>query len=148
MTGRKLGDIDLHDYLAIVRKRRPGHWTRRVGTAAALILAFTAGRFAPWSGKGSDKLTMAEAMKLLDTRAEEGWEHELAVGAVFRHAYFGIEAIARVAEQTDQAGTDASVYLGTIALTASKEFMKQAVSPDRKKLLSSTLTRLRDTVKE
>jgi hypothetical protein len=148
MTGRKLGDIDLSDYLAIVHKRRPGRRTRLVGVAAAVILAFTAGRFAPWTGKGSDKLTMAEAMRLLDTRAEEGWEHELAVGAVFRHAYLGIEAMSRVAEQTDQAGTDASIFLGTIAITASKAFMKQAVSVDRKQVLSSSLLILRKTVNE
>jgi len=44
MTERKLGDIDLQDYLDIVHRRRPGRRTLIVGAAAALILAFTAGR--------------------------------------------------------------------------------------------------------
>jgi len=91
---------------------------------------------------------MTDAMRLLDTRAEEGWEHELAVSAVFRHVFLGVDAINRVALQTDQAGTDASIFLSSIAIAASGDFMKQASSAERKDLLTSSLKKLRETVRE
>lgn len=149
MVKHQLGELDLKDFLQIVRPKFG--WRRRLGAllaGVACILCFCAGRFGPWSGKGAANLTLAEALQILDQAPQEDWEHKLGVHAAHVHASRALDALATVSRDPSPAGGDASRSLRHLTRRGIKHVQDLAPSSAHSEIHHATLQFLRNDLSQ
>jgi hypothetical protein len=146
MRERKLGDIDMKDYLRMVDRPRLWRRTRVVVTASVVILAFTAGRFGPWAGTNTSDLSMTDATALLQNPEEAGYEHKLATIALFQRAEDAVRVLGEIAARSDEVGMQAGLAIGTIAEQATKTVSALREHPKYASIHQKELKRLQQLV--
>lgn len=131
MNTRNLGDIDLKDYLRLVRREHP--WRRPLRILLGVLVCtvcVAAGRYGPWSGKGSSSLTLAEALELLEKAPETAWQRELSTVAVHRHVQRALDSLAIVADEPGDSGARAGRSLRHLARRAVSHIKQGANHPE------------------
>jgi len=144
MTTRRLGDIDLSDYLRIVRPKQPWRRMRAVAVAGACVLCFGAGYAGPWQGKGTAKLTMNDAINLLEKARAEEWEREDGVVVLQRHVERVMDLLRKAAGTAGKDGEYASASLGILTekgLACIKDLATVGSHPEAQR---KTLERIRN----
>lgn len=145
MSNQQLGELPLKDYLNIVR---PGLGARKrvIGVLAALacVFSFCAGRFGPWSGKGADKLSLSDALAILEQAPVEAWEHELGVYAVHRNVTRALDTLAEVARKEGPASGDAGRSLRHLLRRGIRYAKELAISSHQSAIHNATLDLLRE----
>jgi hypothetical protein len=141
MSPAKLGDLDLKDYFRIVGRTRRWRRTRAVVLAGTFFVAFVAGKYGPWPGTDSRDLTLDEATAILVRPEEAGYEHKLAVLALYRRVEEAVIQMGKVMDRSDEVGMQASMAIGAIA-TRAVRLATSAAKPQHAAIHGDTIRRI------
>lgn len=103
-----IGRISDRDYR---RMRRPRLWW--LPFTSVILLAFASG--VAVKGKNSKSITLEEALTTLEGNPPEEWEQLQNIGAIPRSIFRGADMLEAWADNADDAGDNAAIYLGQIA---------------------------------